>query len=385
MTLLCCVVLVSGCSATSASSGGGKSAIVIGTFGAQSGPFAVLSTVTNGTSAYFDELNASGGIGGRKVTLKIANDQYNPSLTPGAVRQLVSDGSSMICAGFGSSDNLAVKSYLKLHQIPDVAPGTGTPSLFSPVSSTEFGVIPPFQREAANLARFLVQDKHATSIGMAYEDDTVGIPALDGVKEELQTLGQSLVAAVPFAVTSTSLATQAAQLKAAGAKYVIVWSVASPMVLLVNAAKTLGFTPQWSGPYAAESPSTLAATSGALTGSYWETWLQAANGPQAAPIQAALTKYFPKDKLVTALFIQGWELADVCAKVLMKASASGSVTPASISKAASNFSLTDQYIHGLSWTSQSHIGNVDEHIDVAKKNKDFVSETGFQPIPNVKF
>ncbi len=359
-----------------------NSTITVGTFGPESGPFGAIHTINDGTVAYFDALNAKGGIDGHKIKVVRGDDQYNPALTPGVARKLVSQGAQMMCGGVGSPENLAIKPYLAQLGIPDIAPASGSPSLFMPPTPTEFGVVPPYQREVANLIRFAVTKLHMKRIAFAYETDDVGVPGLAGAKAEMAALGQKLVATVSFSVTATSLTTQAAELKAANPDMVIVWAVAPPMALLVNDSTQIGFRPAWGGPFFSEDPSTLALTNGALeANSYWESWIVPSNSPVAAPAHSAASKYFPSDK-VDVNFMQGWELGNACAKVIAKAAAAGNVSSKGLSRAASNLTINDGYISGLSWNSQSHLGNAKERV-YKTVGQNFVAQTPLQQLPNV--
>lgn len=356
--------------------------IIVGTFGPESGPFGAIHTINDGTVAYFNAMNAAGGIDGHKIKVVRGDDQYNPALTPGVARKLASQGAQMFCGGVGSSENLAIKPYLAQQGIPDIAPASGTPTLFSPPTPTEFGVVPPYQQEVANLVKFAVQRLHMKRIAFAYENDDVGIPGLAGAKEEMAALGQQLVATVSFSVTATSLTTQAAVLKAANPDMVIVWAVAPPMALLVNNAAQIGFKPAWGGPFFSEDPSTLSLTNGNLAAnSYWESWIVPSNSAVAVPAVAAAKKYFPSDS-ADVNFMQGWELANVCAKVIAKAAASGNVSSKGLSAAASNMTISDSLLTGISWNSHSHLGNVEERV-YRTSGQTFVPQTPLEKLPNV--
>ena len=53
------------------------------------GPAAAYASVARGAKAYFDSINAKGGVAKRKIEYKIMDDGYNPAQTVQAVRRLV--------------------------------------------------------------------------------------------------------------------------------------------------------------------------------------------------------------------------------------------------------------------------------------------------------
>lgn len=369
LVIVASLLAACGSSPASSASGGGPKVINIGTWGPTTGPFAGIHTINDGTVAYLKTLSASGKFGNYKITVYRKNDQYNPSLTPGAVRSLVQqDHVNLMCGGVGSPENEAVSSYLASANVPDIAPASGTPKLFIPPVKTEYAVVPPYQREAANLVRFAIDKLHDTKIAIAYENDDVGVPAVAGAKWELSRHHLKPAAVVGFDVTATDLSSQAAELKASGAQFVLVWAVAPPMTLLANDSASVGYKPTWGGPFFAESLVTLDGTHGALTGhAYWESWLVPAASSEAAPIAAAAKKYFPSDFVdgyVRNNFIQGYELGYACGQVLAKAiTMKGGITAANLESAANSMHLSGTpFLTGLTWNTKTHIGNVDEEV-----------------------
>src|SRR6266571_3767109 len=78
------------------------------------------------SNAYFQYVNAHGGVFGRKITYKYLNDQYNPSLTSSVVHQLVlQDRVYAIFNGLGTPTHLAVAPYLNAQHLPDVFVASG--------------------------------------------------------------------------------------------------------------------------------------------------------------------------------------------------------------------------------------------------------------------
>src|SRR5271169_3359018 len=65
------------------------------------------------STAYFNYVNAHGGIYGRKIVYKYLNDQYNPSITTTVVHQLVLQNNVYaIFNGLGTPTHLAVAPFL---------------------------------------------------------------------------------------------------------------------------------------------------------------------------------------------------------------------------------------------------------------------------------
>ncbi len=387
--LIACGLLASACGSTSSSGSTGTTAssaapIRVGVITALSGPFAALGSEGNGVQAYFQSVNAHGGINGHKVQVFVGNDQFNPALTPGVAAQLVGqDRVQMMCGIAGSADAAAIKPFLAANNVPDVAPASGTPTLVVPPTNTEYEVIPPYEPLAASLVKYAVNVLHKTKIAIVYTNDDVGLPALAGAKWELQQLHLSLAAQVQFSLTATSLAPQAALLKQSGADFVILWHVAAPLALLVNDAAQIGYNPTWGGGFFAATPSFAQLTKNITSGNaYFVSPLDSTTAPVSAGYRAAVTKYQPSVSTTDINVMQGWTLGDACGAVIAKATANGqSFSYSNLVKAANSLSLNDAYVHGLNWTPKSHLGLSTAQV-LRQEGSQFISVTGYEPMPN---
>src|SRR5512142_1683313 len=124
-TVLAAVLLAAGCSSGNSSGGGSSTApgvtdnsILIGTHQPLTGPAAAgYSEIAPATKAYFDYVNANGGVYGRKITYKIMDDGYNPANTQQVVRQLVlQDKVFAILNGLGTPTHTGVLDFLKTNR-----------------------------------------------------------------------------------------------------------------------------------------------------------------------------------------------------------------------------------------------------------------------------
>ncbi len=161
-----------------------KDKIVIGTFQALSGPYAVIGQeMSKGMNAYFNWVNKNGGVYGRKIELIIADDQLNPSKTVVEVKRLVeSDKVFAIVGGLGSYGCLAVMDYLEQNRVPFVYQGAGTSLLVSPPKKYIFAVQPDYTFEGQLIAKFLVENMGKKRIGIIYMSNDVGEEGRAAVK-----------------------------------------------------------------------------------------------------------------------------------------------------------------------------------------------------------
>ena len=72
--------------------------IKLGNIMPYSGPASAYGTIGKGMAAYFDMVNAQGGINGRKVKFISMDDGYNPAKTVEQARKLVEDTRCCCCS-----------------------------------------------------------------------------------------------------------------------------------------------------------------------------------------------------------------------------------------------------------------------------------------------
>src|SRR5438445_2033253 len=84
-----------------------------------SGSASAYYSVAKGANAYFDYVNAHGGINGRKVTFTVVDDAYSPANTPAKARELVeADKVFAVYGELGTPTNLAVRDYYNVNKVP---------------------------------------------------------------------------------------------------------------------------------------------------------------------------------------------------------------------------------------------------------------------------
>ncbi|MFT4262235.1 MAG: ABC transporter substrate-binding protein [Nocardioides sp.] len=377
-----------GGSESSGESDGGASAstdpIVIGAYGPLTGPAASLKVLYDAIGAYYDDLNAKGGIDGHPVTFVTEDDQLNPAQTPAAARTLVErDKVSMICGPAGSPTTVAVKPYLEAHDI-GIVPAAGSDEL---IGKTSFLQVPTYTPLAADLVKYAVEDLHATKIAIAYTDDSVGQPTLAGATGELEELGLEPVATVSFNGTAPDQSALVAKLKQSGADFVVVNNTAPVISQVFKAAAKIGYEPTWGAAWPALTKTLFDLSGGALDSGniVFSSPFLLGDAPEAKDFQDVLTKYAPDVDQTDTIAMLGWTSASVCTEVLRRAveAADGGVpTSKEIVAAMPGTTVDNGYVNGLSWSADQHSGQRQARI-IGVKDGQFVALTDLRELPDV--
>lgn len=248
VALVALVLTACGEAATSNSSGSSVPGVTdteihLGATTPLTGPAASYSESTVAAHAYFDSVNAQGGINGRKIKYTILDDAYDPSKTVPLTQRLVDQEKVFaIFASAGSVTQAAVYKRLQSEDVPDVLIGSGADLFLNPVLSNITILLPSFGGEQRLIAG-VVKDKFpGKKLGLFSQNDEVGQEAVKTYKGEL---GSAVVAAQTYEVTDPSVSSQVTSLKNAGVEVVVCSASPKFLALALRAAQTQGYHPQF--------------------------------------------------------------------------------------------------------------------------------------------
>jgi branched-chain amino acid transport system substrate-binding protein len=235
-----------GSSSSSGSSPGVTStSITFGTHQPLTGPAAPgYSEIAPASQAYFNYVNAQGGVFGRKIHLTIKDDAYNPTNTVNVVHQEVLQSKVFgIYEGLGTPTHTKVVGFLNASKIPDVFVASGCPCWDSGTTQPyTYGWQPNYTIEGKILGQYIKQHFAGQKVGVLYQDDDFGQGGLAGIEDEVPAA--DIVSKQPYQPTTTTLAPQITALKSSGAKVLVSFTV--PIFTAVSELTqfTLGYKPQ---------------------------------------------------------------------------------------------------------------------------------------------
>jgi ABC-type branched-subunit amino acid transport system substrate-binding protein len=239
-----------GCGSSSGSGGSSapgvtSNSITFGTHQPLTGPAAPgYSEIAPASQAFFNYVNAHGGVYGRKIHLIIKDDAYNPTNTVNVVHQLVLQNKVFgIFEGLGTPTHTKVVSFLNASKVPDLFVASGCPCWDNGASQPEtFGWQPNYTIEGKILGQYLKQHFAGAKIGVLYQDDDFGKGGLQGIQDEVPA--GSIVAKEPYQSGTTTLASQVTAIKSSGAKVMVDFTVPIYTAIAQLTSFTLGFKPQ---------------------------------------------------------------------------------------------------------------------------------------------
>jgi branched-chain amino acid transport system substrate-binding protein len=292
-----------------------------------SGPASAYGTIGVSAKAYFDWLNAKGGVNGRKIEFTTLDDGYEPARALQNAKQLVEQNKVFALFNtLGTANNLAIWDYANQQKVPQVFVATGASAWGADPSKHPWtiGWQPDYVSEARVYAEYLKKNKPNAKVAALYQNDAFGKDLLNGFKSAVQGSGISVTAAESYEVTDPTVDSQVSKLATSkadvfldittpkfGAQAIhrlteVNWK---PLHILNNvaASKTLVL-----------KPAGLAASKGIVSVSYFKDpedprW---ASDSAMMEYKAGLKQYAPKADPNEPFNVYGWAAANTMAEAL---------------------------------------------------------------------
>jgi ABC-type branched-subunit amino acid transport system substrate-binding protein len=131
-------------------------------------PFPAAS-FSNGKAVYFNYINASGGIFGRKVNVVFEDDGYNPTQARAVCQKMVEQDHVFMLVGGGGADQIvACAQYAASVGVPYEAEGVATTPL-SPLPNY-YALSETYAQQGALLVQYIKNVLHKTKVAMVRAD-----------------------------------------------------------------------------------------------------------------------------------------------------------------------------------------------------------------------
>jgi branched-chain amino acid transport system substrate-binding protein len=195
--------------------------IKIGNIMPYSGPLSAYALIGRTETAFFNKINAEGGINGRKINFITYDDAFSPPKTVEQARKLVeSDEVLLIFQSLGTPTNNAIRPYMNLKKVPQLFVATGATQFGERKSFPwTMGWQPTYQTEGRIYAKYILQNLPQGKIGILYQNDDSGRDYIKGLKDGLgaEVAKRMIVAELPYDPSETTVDSQIVTLKTMGA------------------------------------------------------------------------------------------------------------------------------------------------------------------------
>src|SRR5882757_9209553 len=145
--------------------------IVVGTAQDLSGPIVNFSKATvNGMRMRVDEINAAGGIHGRKLRLVVEDHGYDPKKAVLAAQKMVQQDKIFAALGsIGTPTAMAAMPIYLDSKVAHLFPLTGARQMFEPLHDLKYSFSAPYYDQIRAAMKRVVKDKNLKKVCTIYQ------------------------------------------------------------------------------------------------------------------------------------------------------------------------------------------------------------------------
>ena len=222
--------------------------VLFGQSAALTGPAADLGTgVRLGIQVAFREVNARGGVHGRRLELRTLDDSYEPEKAIVNTRELIEGSDDPVFALIGAVGTPTSRSAAPIAfaaAVPYLAPYTGA-SLLRQVDELPnvVNLRASYNQETEEIVDYLRTAFSLSRIAVLHQDDSYGRAGLQGVLDALQKRGMEPVGVASYVRNTTAVKTAVLDLRANSPEAVVLVGAYQPVAAAIAWARHIGFDP----------------------------------------------------------------------------------------------------------------------------------------------
>jgi branched-chain amino acid transport system substrate-binding protein len=230
-----------------------KDEIVIGSMQDLSGPIVAFSKqLKNGMEMRVEEINAAGGINGRKLKLVIEDHGYDPKKAVLATQKMVQKDKIFAMIGtIGTPTSLASMPILFEKNIPHLFPLTAAREMYEPLHRLKYSFAATYYDQMRAGVKHLVKLKGFKKVCTLYQDDDFGLEVMRGAEAGLKEINMVLAEKTTYKRGATDFSSQVARMKDAGCDFVVLGTIIRETIGTIGTARKLGWNVEFMGSSAA--------------------------------------------------------------------------------------------------------------------------------------
>ncbi len=227
--------------------GASDTEIKVGNIMPYSGPASSYGVIGKTEAAFFNMINAEGGINGRKITFISYDDGYVPPKAVEQARKLVEgDEVLFIFQSLGTPSNVAIQKYMNAKKVPQLFVATGATRWGDPQNFPwTIGWQPNYQSEARIYAKYVLDHYPNSKIAVFYQNDDAGKDQIKGLHDGLGDKASMIIAEKAYEVTDPTINSQIVALHDSGADIFFTWAAPKGAAQAIKKVYELNWKPKF--------------------------------------------------------------------------------------------------------------------------------------------
>lgn len=189
-----------------------------------SGPASSYATIARAQLAYFEKVNAEGGVNGRKIKLFSLDDGYQPPKTVEQTRKLVEDEEVLLLfQSLGTPTVTAIQKYVNARRVPTLFIAAGA-SRWGDYKGSPWtmGWQPTYHAEMGIFANYIMKNLPNAKVAVLFLNNDAGKDFLEGLQLGFgDRYKKFVVSEIAVEVTDPTIDSQIIAMKGSGADVLI--------------------------------------------------------------------------------------------------------------------------------------------------------------------
>ena len=196
-----------------------------------------------GIESAFQEVNANGGVNGRRLELKFMDDAYEPEAAISNTKKLIEERVFALIGAVGTPTSRSATPVAAAEGIPYVAPFTGAAFLRDPEWKNIVNLRASYNQETEEMVERLTKDLGVERVAVMYQDDSYGRAGYQGAKSALARRGMEPVSVGLYPRNTLAVKTGLLDLRRGDPEAVIIIGAYQPVAALISWARFTGLDP----------------------------------------------------------------------------------------------------------------------------------------------
>ena len=226
-----------------ASQGVTESSVLLCASNAQNGPAKFLGKeYTRGYMAVLNLVNQNGGIHGRKITLQVLDDGYEPEKAIENTKRFIKDGCFLLTGYVGTPTSKAALPVAEKAGLPYFFPFTGAEFLRNPVRPLVFNLRASYFMETEEMVHYLADVLGLKKIAIFYQDDSYGRAGLAGFKKAMSKRGLDIAGEATYPRNTVAVGKAAIVMRRIKPQAIVMIGAYRPCAEFIKKAKKVGLS-----------------------------------------------------------------------------------------------------------------------------------------------
>jgi len=282
--------------------------IKLGVVAGMSGPGTSYGIgIRQGAEMAVKEINAAGGIKGRKISLVVVDDASNPAQSVTAMQRLANEKVDLVVGGWGSSQVLANMEVAERAGLPYIVVGATNPKITTEKNKWTFRVIFTDSVQAEQIADAAVKRLGMKRIAVIHDANDYGVGNRDIFVVSLKKLGLDPVSVVSYQSTDKDFTAQLSRIRESNPDGLAIFGTIPAAPAIMNQARDLGIKARFIGTGGLANENLMTLAPKASEGTVLTTYFHEDVDPQARAWADRYVKEFSGSSQPPRPVLAAWE------------------------------------------------------------------------------